>query len=252
MLLLPAVLSLVIVAILFRALVRRITVFEFERGVLYRRGRSAGTLEPGVHWLWFSTTIVKVDIRPTFLTVPGQEVLSADGAGLKLTAVAKYQVADPERALNSVAAYRDALYTQMQLGLRAIVGAAAVDTVLTTRPDLGKALTKLVSPKLAEFGVTLLEAEVKDLMFPGDFKKIFAQVIKARQEGLAALSPNTGPGVREHRGPRTRRSAANAAAPPERNPTQSGTVATGRSRTVAVLASRFMARDQTRCHIWRP
>lgn len=184
---LPAVLSFVIVAILFRALVRRITVFEFERGVLYRRGRSAGTLEPGVHWLWFSTTIVKVDIRPTFLTVPGQEVLTADGAGLKLTAVAKYQVADPERALNSVAAYRDALYTQMQLGLREIVGAAAVDTVLATRPDLGKALTKLVSPKLAEFGVTLIEAEVKDLMFPGDFKKIFAQVIKARQEGLAAL-----------------------------------------------------------------
>ena len=122
-----------------------------------------------------------------FLAVPGQEVLTADGVGLKLTVVAKCQVVDPERALNSVAAYRDALYTQVQLTLREIVSATPVDSILASRLDLGKQLLSLAAPKVAEFGVNLLELEVKDVMFPGDLKKVFTQVVRARQEGLAAL-----------------------------------------------------------------
>jgi regulator of protease activity HflC (stomatin/prohibitin superfamily) len=167
---------------------RRVTVFEFERGVRYRNGRVAGTLEPGVHWIApFFTTVTRVDVRPAFVAVPGQEVLTADGVGLKLTVVAKYQVADAERAVNAVASFRDALYTQLQLALREIVGASPVDTVLAARLEIGKQLAGIVAPKATEYGVTLLDAEVKDVMFPGDLKKIFAQVVKARQEGLAAL-----------------------------------------------------------------
>jgi len=179
--------GIVLAALAMRTLFHRIVVFEFERGVRYDRGRAAGTLEPGVHWLWPTTTVTKVDVRPAFLAVPGQEVLTADGVGLKLTLVAKCQVVDPERALNSVAAYRDALYTQVQLTLREIVSATPVDSILASRLDLGKQLLSLAAPKVAEFGVNLLELEVKDVMFPGDLKKVFTQVVRARQEGLAAL-----------------------------------------------------------------
>lgn len=170
------------------AVFRRVTVFEYERAVRYRRGRSAGTLGPGVHWILpFLTSIVRVDVRPTFLAVPGQEVLTADGIGLKITVVAKYQVTDPERALNAVAAYRDALYTELQLALRSVVGSASVDAVLAGRLEIGKQLLAIVAPRAAECGIAVFESEVKDVMFPGDLKKIFAQVVRARQEGLAAL-----------------------------------------------------------------
>jgi regulator of protease activity HflC (stomatin/prohibitin superfamily) len=155
--------GIVLAALAVRTLFHRIVVFEFERGVRYDRGRAAGTLEPGVHWLLPTTTVTKVDIRPAFLAVPGQEVLTADGVGLKLTVVAKCQVVDPERALNSVAAYRDALYTQVQLTLREIVGATPVDSILASRLDLGKQLLSLAAPKVAEFGVNLLKLEVKDV-----------------------------------------------------------------------------------------
>ena len=33
---------------------------------------------------------------------------------------------------------------------------------------------------------------MRDLTFPGELKKIFAQVVKARQEGLAALEKARG------------------------------------------------------------
>jgi regulator of protease activity HflC (stomatin/prohibitin superfamily) len=182
------VLAAALVAVAALMVFRRITIFEYERGVRYRHGKAAGVLDPGVHWIlpWVSS-VVRVDVRPAFLAVPGQEVLTADGVGLKITLVAKYQVTDPQRALNAVAAYRDALYTQLQLALREIVGAAPVDAVLASRLDIGKQLLAIAAPRVAEFGVTVSEADVKDVMFPGDLKKIFAQVVRARQEGLAAL-----------------------------------------------------------------
>ena len=52
-------------------------------------------------------------------------------------------------------------------------------TQQTLREDL--------TPAAAELGVTLHSAEVKDVMFPGDLKRIFAEVVRAQKEGQAAL-----------------------------------------------------------------
>jgi len=42
--------------------------------------------------------------------------------------------------------------------------------------------------------VELQDASLRDLTFPGELKKIFTQVVKARQEGLASLlQPGTAP-----------------------------------------------------------
>jgi hypothetical protein len=38
-----------------------------------------------------------------------------------------------------------------------------------------------------EMGLRLIRVDVRDIMFPGPLKEIFAQVARARQEGLAAL-----------------------------------------------------------------
>jgi regulator of protease activity HflC (stomatin/prohibitin superfamily) len=41
--------------------------------------------------------------------------------------------------------------------------------------------------KAAELGIELSLVGIKDIMFPGDLKAIFAQVVNARKEGLATL-----------------------------------------------------------------
>ena len=42
-------------------------------------------------------------------------------------------------------------------------------------------------PKIKELGLNLISVSLKDIMFPGKLKEIFAQVVSARKEGLAAL-----------------------------------------------------------------
>ncbi len=41
--------------------------------------------------------------------------------------------------------------------------------------------------KPSELGLKLISADLKDIMFPGEMKKAFAQVVKAQKEGQAAL-----------------------------------------------------------------
>ena len=60
-------------------------------------------------------------------------------------------------------------------------------------------------------GIELEEASLRDLTFLGELKKIFTQVVKARQEGLAALEKARGETA-------ALRNLANAAAMIERNP----------------------------------
>ena len=88
-------------------------------------------LAAGPHWIFRPTTVIdKVDVRPKFVSLGGQEVLSKDGVTLKVTIAARYEIADAGVAVNKVENYHEALYLTLQLALREIVGQAAIDEVL--------------------------------------------------------------------------------------------------------------------------
>lgn len=70
---------------------------------------------------------------------------------------------------------------------RRLIAAEPIDALLAKRPLLGGQLTEAVRGAALRFGVELIEADLKDLTLPGELKKLFTQVTKARQEGLAAL-----------------------------------------------------------------
>ena len=181
------------VIILFRTIFNSVIVFEFERGLKYKKGRFKKVLGPGRYrFMPHATTIQKVDIRPRFVSITGQEVLSADGVTIKISIAANFQVADPAVAVNSVRNYEDALYQELQLALREIIGAVEIDAVLNNRGNLSKQLMAIAETKAKDLGLTLLSVNVKDIMFPGKLKELFAQVVKARQDGLAALEKARG------------------------------------------------------------
>ena len=188
----PLIIAIVVLlafAILIKALpIRQVTIYEFQKGLKYSRGRYTGTLDPGQYWI-ISTfaAITAVDNRSEFVAVQGQDVLSADGVTLKVSVAAEFQVADPHVAVNNNANYRSSLYMNLQMALREIIGKEKIDTVLENRSSISARLMELTSAKAAQLGVKLIAADVKDIMLPGDMKKVFAQVVKAQKEGQAAL-----------------------------------------------------------------
>ena len=213
--LLIAVLVVIAASIIFSMVERRfprVTVMEYERGLHYVRGRFTGVLEPGQYRAWSATTVVrKVDMRPRIAAVSGQEVLSVDGVALKVSLAARYRVVDPALAVNGVENYEMALYTALQLALRSAIAANPVEALLAARSTLGKELVEQTSAAASAAGLELLGADLKDLTLPGELKKIFTQVVHARQEGLAALEKARGETA-------ALRNLANAAQLLERNP----------------------------------
>ena len=202
----------VIVLMALKVSFTSITVFEYERGLKFSRGKLKGELGPGFYrYLRPYTSIVKVDTRPVSLAVNAQEVLTKDGVAVKASLTATYQVVEPTVAIFKSENYLTALYTELQQALRTIVSTTEIEELLKQRSELGAELLKIAQHNVRSFGVALQAVAVRDLTLPGDLKRIFAQVVKARQEGLAALERARGETA-------ALRNLANAAQMVERNP----------------------------------
>ena len=188
------------------------TVYEYERGLRFTRGRLTGVLDPG-HYrhLRNRTQIRKLDLRPTQLAVNGQEVLSSDGVAVKASVSGTFRVTDPQRAMLESENYVQALYVELQQALRAAVSGAEIENLLANRAALGPQIKEACTPAAERLGLALEGVAIRDLTLPGDLKKIFAQVVRARQEGLAALERARGETA-------ALRNLANAANLIQRNP----------------------------------
>jgi len=76
---------------------------------------------------------------------------------------------------------------------------------------IGAQLLSRVQPEAAKIGINVLAVEVKDVMFAAELKRAFADVLKAKQEGHAALERARGESA-------SLRNLANAARVLEGNP----------------------------------
>ena len=204
--------AVVVVGLWLLAQTGAITVFEYERGLRFVRGRLRDEVGPGMYRHFRAyTTIRKIDTRPIQLAVNGQEVLSRDGVAVKVSMSATYKVVDARTAVLNSADFVAAMYAQLQQALRAAVAATDVETLLANRGDLGPKILDDCRPLVAPLGLQLDSLAIRDLTLPGELKKIFAQVVKARQEGLAALE-------RARAETAALRNLANAAQMVQRNP----------------------------------
>jgi regulator of protease activity HflC (stomatin/prohibitin superfamily) len=191
---------------------RKITIYEYQQGLLYSRGKFIKILEPGNHWYYRPLQSVnKVDIRIMNVTIQGQEVLSLDNIGIKISLAASYKIVDPNIAINKVLNYQEALYLQIQLNLREIIGSKEVDDLLVKRKEIAEILNEKSKIQAVEIGIDLLSVSIKDIMFSSELRNIFSQVLYAKKEGLASLERARGEGA-------TLRNLANVAKVLDNNP----------------------------------
>ena len=183
-----ALIVVIVAILLLRAWVRVVTVHDFERGLRYRRGRFSGLVDPGTHFSLPPFTEVHVlDGRPSFVTIEGQEVLTSDGVALKVSLAARYVVGDPVAAVTGDQNFRQAIHLELQLGLREVLAVGTAEHVLAARTKIGPSVLEKTASKLAQIGIELLSVEVRDVMVPGELKRVFAGVVAARKEGEATL-----------------------------------------------------------------
>ena len=96
----------------------KITVETTENVVVYRDGALVKVLTAGRHRRVRRGRYVRVDRRATLTTVAPQEVLTADGVSVRVTATVLWSVADPVAYLERTQDPMSVVYLAVQGSLR--------------------------------------------------------------------------------------------------------------------------------------
>ena len=180
--------AIAVVVMVLKDFRRAFMVPEGSVGLLYHNGKFVTVLDAGRHVRWgFHHTAKMQDLRRTTMLIAGQDVLTADNVSLKLSLLVTHQVSDPVKAMHDTQNWHGDLHNAAQLALRAVVGGVVVEALLNQRLEIATQLLARVQSEAAKTGINVLAVEVKDVMFPADLKRAFADVLKAKQEGQAAL-----------------------------------------------------------------
>ncbi len=166
---------------------RRLVVTDQEHVILWRSGKLRGVLEPGRYWLSKSRDrIWSASAAPQLMVVAGQEILTADGVGVRATVSLTYRITQPLVTMRA-GDWTGQLYVEAQLALRRHVTAASIEELVGARASLDEALRADITPVAAGLGVEVLGLALRDLVVPGEQRKLLAEVVAARLAGQAAL-----------------------------------------------------------------
>lgn len=131
--------------------------------------------------------IVLVDMRERDLTIKGQEILTADKVAIRVSIIVQFRVTDPRAAMHAVTNYEDRIYGDVQLAARRSLASMTLEEILTNRNRLSEDILNDVKEAAAGYGVAILRADVKDLIFPGNLQDIMNRVLTAERLSQAQL-----------------------------------------------------------------
>lgn len=167
-----------------------LTVEPHHAGVLFVDGKLEQVLAPGRYAFWKNVAQVRLtvlDLRETVFDIAGQDLMTADKVTLRLNAVVTSRITDPKLAVSVVDDAKQALYREVQLALRGVVGTRDLDLLLAEKDRVAAELAVLVQPRAAAFGVELLAVGIRDVILPGDMKELFNKVTEAKKAAEANL-----------------------------------------------------------------
>lgn len=171
----------------------RLVLFDWQVALLYRDGLFRKVLGPGRYrffappnsWLIF-------DRRPQFVTVPGQEVLTRDALGIRLTLHAEYEVEDPLRLVRSFSVMGQgdvagALYPLLHLPIREAVATYTLEEILQNRDAVPEMVRASAVERLSQAGVKLNKVAVRDIMIAKELRDAYAASAIAQKTAAATL-----------------------------------------------------------------
>ena len=183
----------VIVWLAVRGLLKRreagmVTVYDYEAGLRYERGKLSEALAPGRYTTWPAPVLIeRIDMREQSLPVPGQEILTQDNLPVRVSAVLRWKITDAVTNKRGAVNVGARLYELVQIVLRKRVGALTLDTLLADRAKLDDGLVAEMQAGITGLGVAVNGLDIKDLNLVGAAKQTYADLWRAQKEGLAAL-----------------------------------------------------------------
>src|SRR6516165_7024119 len=162
---------------------------EYERGVIFRLGRSLPEPKgPGLIFVFAPfDRIVRVSLRVDTLEVPGQDVVTRDNVTVKVNAVIYFRVIDPKLAVIEVSNFLYATSQLAQTTLRSVLGEVELEELLSSREKLNVRLQSILDQHTAPWGVKVTMVEVKQVDLAEQMIRAIARQAEAERERRAKI-----------------------------------------------------------------
>jgi regulator of protease activity HflC (stomatin/prohibitin superfamily) len=161
---------------------------EYERAVVFRLGRLMAARGPGVVLLVpMIDRMVRVSLRTHTLTIPAQDVITRDNVPARVDAVAYFRVVDPRSSIIEIEDYLRATSQIAQTTLRAVLGKADLDTLLSEREALNEHLQQIIDEQTEPWGIKVTTVEIKDVGIPQGMQRAMARQAEAERERRAKV-----------------------------------------------------------------
>jgi regulator of protease activity HflC (stomatin/prohibitin superfamily) len=161
---------------------------EYQRGVIFRLGRSKGVMGPGLYWIIpIVDQKAQLDIRTKTVDIEPQETVTSDSVTIRVNAVLYYRIVDPMKAIIQVENYQTAVYQIALTTLRNVVGQNILDDVLQNRDKINSKLQEIVYEITEPWGIVIERVEIKDVEIPQTMQRAMAKEAEAIREKRARI-----------------------------------------------------------------
>jgi regulator of protease activity HflC (stomatin/prohibitin superfamily) len=163
-------------------------VQEYERGVIFRLGRSQGAKGPGVFFIIpVIDRMIRANLQIIAVPVTSQAVITRDNVTCTVDAVAYFQVVDAAASVIQVRDWYAASQLVAQTTLRSIVGRHELDQLLSERDRIDAELQVALDAQTSPWGIKVHRVEIRDVGLPAQMQRAMARQAEAERERRAKI-----------------------------------------------------------------
>ena len=162
---------------------------QWEKAVVLRFGKLHAIRGPGLFMIvpFVDTVTAWIDQRIQTTEFNAEQALTRDTVPTNIDAILFWQVHDPERAALEIADYRQAILRVAQTSLREMIGSSPLSALLSERKAADLQLKEEIGRKTAEWGVSAVSVEIRDVAIPAQLQDAMSRQAQAEREKAARV-----------------------------------------------------------------
>jgi len=168
-------------------------VSEYERVIVLKLGKFVGVRGPGRFWVipyppLNESVAALVDIRIQTRVITAAQTLTKDNVPVGCEAVIFWRVEDPQKAVLTVANYREAVFQAANSALKDTIGGLDLTELLGSRDTVSSTLEEIIDIAAASFGVDVTSVEITDVHVPNDLIQELSVLAQSRRAAEAKIA----------------------------------------------------------------
>ncbi|KAI0004952.1 hypothetical protein BJV74DRAFT_805913 [Russula compacta] len=153
-------------------------------GLVSRFGQFYKAVDPGLVQINVCTESLRVvDVKIQIISIGRQSVITRDNVNVEIDSVIYFQIANPYRAAFGISDLRQALIERAQTTLRHVVGARAVQSVVTEREAIAFEIAEIVGDVADKWGVAIEGILIKDIVFSAEVSASLSSAAQQKRIG---------------------------------------------------------------------